>query len=129
VRFLLDTQTLIWSQDDTGKLPTAATTALTDPADERLLSIVSVWEIEIKAALGKLRLSKSFRVWVQTAITDLVLTELPIALDHIERQLGLPFHHRDPLDRLLAAQSLSEGIGLISSDPIFDAYGVHRICT
>ncbi len=82
MRYLLDTHTLIWSQDETAKLSVAATTALTDPAHDRLLSIVSVWEIGIKTALGKLKLSRSFRAWIQTAIADLVLTELPIALDH-----------------------------------------------
>jgi PIN domain nuclease of toxin-antitoxin system len=55
-----------------------------------------------------------------------VLTELPISLDHIEKQIGLPFHHRDPFDRLLAAQSLVEGMSLISADSVFDAYGVYR---
>jgi len=129
VRYLLDTHTLIWSQDNPSKLPTAAKDALTDPAHDRLLSIVTVWEIGIKVALGKLNLSKPLRVWVKTAITDLVLTELPITLDHIERQMGLPVHHRDPFDRLLAAQSLSEGTTLISADTVFDAYSVQRICS
>ena len=127
MRYLLDAHTLLWSQDDTGKLSAAARAALTDPAPERFLSVATVWEIGIKVALGKLHLSKPFRVWVQTAITDLVLTELPIALAHIERQMGLPFHHRDPFDRLLAAQSLSEAMLLISSDTIFDTYGVQRL--
>ena len=126
MRYLLDAHTLLWSQDDTGRLSTVATAALTDPAHERLLSPATVWEIGIKAALGKLRLSKPFRVWVETAITDLVLTELPIKLDHVERQMALPFHHRDPFDPLLAAQSLSEAVPVISCDTIFDAYGVQR---
>jgi PIN domain nuclease of toxin-antitoxin system len=127
VRYLLDAHTLLWSQDDTGKLSAAARNALTDPAHERLLSVATIWEIGIKVALGKLRLSKSFCVWVQAAMTDLVLTELPIAIEHVERQMGLPFHHRDPFDRLLAAQSLTEAVPLISSDTIFDSYGVVRL--
>jgi PIN domain nuclease of toxin-antitoxin system len=127
VKYLLDAHTLLWSQDDPSKLSAAAATALTDPAHERLLSVATVWEIGIKVALGKLRLSKPFRVWVETAIADLVLTLLPIALGHVERQTGLPFHHRDPFDRLLAAQSLSEAMPLISSDTIFDTYGVQRV--
>lgn len=127
MRYLVDAHTLLWSQDDTSKLSAAAVTALTDPAHERLLSVATIWEIGIKAALGKLRLSKPFRVWVETAITDLVLTVLPIALEHIERQMGLPFHHRDPFDRLVAAQSLAEAMPVISADAIFDAYGVQRL--
>jgi PIN domain nuclease of toxin-antitoxin system len=124
---LLDTHTLLWSQDDTSKLSAAATAALTDPAHDRLLSVVTIWEIGIKVALGKLPLSKPFRPWIETAITDMALTVLPISLDHVERQMGLTFHHRDPFDRLLIAQSLVEGIPLISCDTIFDAYGVNRI--
>ncbi|MDB5306880.1 MAG: hypothetical protein JWO38_1082 [Gemmataceae bacterium] len=127
MRHLLDAHTLLWSQDDTGKLSAAATAALTEPAHDRLLSIVTVWEIGIKVALGKLPLSKPYRPWIQTAISDLVLSDLPITLDHVERQMSLPFHHRDPFDRLPAAQALVEGIPLISCDTIFDAYGVTRI--
>ena len=124
---LLDTHTLIWSQDDPDQLSAAAVAALTDPANVRLLSAASVWEIGIKVALGKLKLSKPFRLWVQTAKRDLVLTELPIELDHVERQMTLPHHHRDPFDRMLVAQSLVLGIPVISNDVIFDAYGVTRI--
>ena len=60
-------------------------------------------------------------------MTDLVLTDLPITLDHVERKMGLPFHHRDPFDRLLAAQSLCEATPLISADTTFDSYGVQRL--
>jgi PIN domain nuclease of toxin-antitoxin system len=127
VRYLVDAHTLIWSQDETGKLSATAATALTDSTHERHLSVVTVWEIGIKVALGKLSLSKPFGVWVRTAVTDLALTELPIALHHVEQQMSLPFHHRDPFDRLIAAQSLSEAMPLISCDTIFDAYGVQRI--
>jgi len=127
VRYLLDAHTLLWSQNDTGKLSAAATVAQTDPAHDRLLSVVTIWEIGIKVALGKLPLSKPFRAWIETAITDMALTVLPISLDHVERQMGLMFHHRDPFDRMLIAQALVEGIPLISCDVIFDAYGVNRI--
>ncbi len=127
MRYLLDTHTLIWSQDDPGKLSATAKVELTDPANVRLLSVATVWEIGIKVALKKLKLSKPFRQWVQIAIKDLVLTELPIELEHIERQMSLPLHHRDPFDRMLAAQSLVLGIPVIGNDGIFDAYGVARI--
>lgn len=61
------------------------------------------------------------------AMADLALIVLPITLDHAERQAGLPFHHRDPFDRLLAAQALVEGIPLVGADAIFDQYGVNRM--
>ncbi len=126
MRYLLDTHTLLWSQDDTTKLSTTARVLLTDPAHDRLISIVSIWEIGLKVALNKLQLAKPFRDWIDTAIADLVLILLPIEIDHMERQLGLPFHHRDPFDRLLAAQALVEGSPLISRDVVFDLYGVAR---
>jgi PIN domain nuclease of toxin-antitoxin system len=124
---LLDAHTLLWSQDDTSQLSAAATAALTDPAHDRLLSIATIWEIGIKTTLGKLPLSKPFRVWIETAIADVALTVLPITLDHIERLTNLAFHHRDPFDRLLITQALVEGVPLISCDTQFDAYGVTRI--
>jgi PIN domain nuclease of toxin-antitoxin system len=127
VKFLLDTHALIWSQDDTSKLSPATTAALTDPAHQRMLSMATVWEIGIKLSLGKLRLSKPFRVWIEKAIADLALSELKITVDYVERQLSLPFHHRDPFDRLMIAQALTEEITLVSGDALFDAYGVTRV--
>jgi PIN domain nuclease of toxin-antitoxin system len=127
VRYLLDAHTLLWSQDDIGKLSATATAALSDPTHDRLVSIATVWEIGIKVAIGKLPLSKPFRSWMDMALTDLAATVLPATLDHVERQTQLEFHHRDPFDRLLIAQALVEDIPIISSDAQFDAYGVNRI--
>jgi PIN domain nuclease of toxin-antitoxin system len=127
VRYLIDTHTLIWSQDDPHQLSSAATAVLMNANSVLLLSVATVWEIGIKAAIGKLALAKPFRVWIETAIIDLHLTMLPIALDSIERQISLPFHHRDPFDRMLAAQALIEGIPIVSIDSVFDRYGLTRI--
>jgi PIN domain nuclease of toxin-antitoxin system len=127
VTHLLDTHTLIWSQDDPSRLGATANSVLRDPGNILGVSVVTVWEIGIKVAIGKLQLSKSYRLWIDTAIADFGLVIQPIALEHVERQIGLPFHHRDPFDRLLAAQSLAEGVPLVSADTIFDAYGVTRI--
>ena len=127
MRYLLDAHTLLWSQDDTSRLSAVAMATLTDPANDRLVSMATIWEIGIKIALGKLPLSKPFRAWMETAIADLAASVLPITLDHVGRQTQLEFHHRDPFDRLLIAQALVEDIPLISSDTQFDAYGVRRI--
>jgi PIN domain nuclease of toxin-antitoxin system len=129
MRLLLDSHTLIWSQDDTSQLSTAANAALSDPANERLISAATVWEIAIKVGKGRLPLSKPFRVWMDTAIADLGLTLLPITLDHAERQSVLPRHHGDPFDRLLIAQALVEGIPIVGADTVFDAYAVQRLWT
>jgi PIN domain nuclease of toxin-antitoxin system len=126
---LLDAHTLLWSQDDTSQLSALVTEVLTDTSHERLVSVVTVWEIGIKVAIGKLPLSKPYRIWMDTALVDLLLTVLPISLDHVERQTRLPFHHRDPFDRLLIAQALVEDIPIIGRDTRFDSYGVARIWT
>ena len=127
MRLLLDSHTLIWSQDDTSQLSAAAHTALSDPANDRLISAATLWEIAIKVGKGRLPLSKPFRVWMDTAIADLALTLLPITLDHAERQSVLPRHHGDPFDRLLISQALVEGIPIVGDDTVFDTYGVLRI--
>lgn len=129
MRLLLDTHALIWSQDDTSNLSPAAVAALRDPNNDLVLSVVTVWEIGIKTSIGKLSLSKPFRTWVETAFRDLRLVDLPISLDNVERLTALPFHHKDPFDRLLAAQALTEAIPLISADAAFDPYGVTRLWT
>jgi PIN domain nuclease of toxin-antitoxin system len=127
VKYLLDAHTLLWSQDDTSRLSPVATTTLSDATHGRLVSIATNWEIGIKVAIGKLSLSKPYREWIDMAITDLATSVLPITLDHLERQTQLEFHHRDPFDRLLIAQSLVEDIPIVSSDTQFDVYSVMRI--
>jgi len=125
--YLLDTQALIWAQDEPSKLGRAVVPTLQNPNCEVILSMATNWEIGIKIAIGKLKLSLPYRAWIAKAVSDLKLTVLPIRLDDIERQITLPFHHRDPFDRMIAAQALVEGIPVVSSDAIFDSYGVQRL--
>ncbi len=127
MRHLLDAHSLIWAVDDPSKLGAAAVTALQDPANELAISAATVWELSIKSGLTKLTLSLPFRRWMDKAMADLGLTVLHITLDHAECQAGLPWHHRDPFDRLLAAQAIVERIPLVSADAIFDQYGVRRV--
>jgi len=126
MRFLLDSHTLIWAVDDPTKLSRTAEAILLDPNNVRLLSPASYWEMAIKVALGKLPLTMPYRPWMEKAIADLRLEILPITLDHAEWVATLPFHHKDPFDRMLAAQSLVGGVALLSGDVVFDAYGVNR---
>ena len=81
----------------------------------------------IKFSRGKLPLSLPYRQWMDRAIADLGLVVLPATLDHAERQASLPWHHRDPFDRLFVAQALVEGVSLVSADETLDAYGISRI--
>ena len=127
MRAILDTHTLIWAQDSPVKLGVSARSILSNPTHQLLLSTATIWEIGIKVAIGKLKLSLPYRTWIEKAFLDLDLIELPIELRFVDHLIGLPFHHRDPFDRMLASQALVEGIPLIGGDAMFDAYGIHRI--
>ena len=127
MRLLLDTHALIWYVDQDHLLSASAHAAITDSANDLLLSAGTIWEIGIKVGLNKLSLSMPYREWMNKAIADLGLTLLPISVEYADVQAGLPRHHGDPFDRLLAAQARVENIPLISSDPVFDRYGLTRI--
>ena len=127
MRVLLDSHTLIWAADDPSKLSAAARDWIQDPVHERFISAATAWEIAIKCGLGRLPLSLPYRTWMHKAMTDLALSMLPISLEHADHQTALLWHHRDPFDRLLAAQALVEDMPLVSADLIFDQYGVSRI--
>jgi PIN domain nuclease of toxin-antitoxin system len=124
---LLDTHTLFWSVEEPAKLSSAAAAAITDPANDRLLSAATVWELAIKFGQGKIKLSMPYRTWMNTAITDLQLVILPVTVAYADRQATLPAHHKDPFDRMMIAQALEDAIPIISIDVAFDAYGITRI--
>lgn len=94
-----------------------------DPTNKCLLSIASVWEIGIKTSIGKLALRGDFAE-VEDFIAENSIELLPITFEHIQRLQQLPFHHRDPFDRLLIAQAFTESLTLLSRDTIFPQYGV-----
>jgi PIN domain nuclease of toxin-antitoxin system len=127
MRLLLDTHALIWYVDQDQLLSASAHAAITDPANDLLLSAGTIWEIGIKVGLNKLSLSMPYREWMNKAIADLGLTLLPISVEYADVQAGLPRHHGDPFDQLLAAQARVENSPLVSADPVFDQYGLKRI--
>jgi len=124
VKLLLDTHTFIWWDSDPAKLSATALALCSDPANELILSVTSLWEMQIKHTLGKLslRLPLSDIVMHQQATNGVVV--LPILPAHIFALDGLPTPHKDPFDRLLVAQANSEGAMLISADAIFVTYPV-----
>lgn len=127
MRLLLDSHVLIWAVEPPMKLSATAVAALQDPGNDLILSVGSVWEIAIKVGLNKLALSRPYRPWIEKAMADLGLVVLPITVEHADAQAVLPHHHRDPFDRLLAAQAQVEQVPLVSSDPKFDPYGIARL--
>ena len=127
MKALIDAHTLLWAVDAPSKLGPSALIILQDPANERFLSMGTVWELAIKIGLGKLTISRPYRPWIEQAITDLGLFILPITVPHADAQANLPHHHRDPFDRLLIAQALVEGMAIVGVDGQFDPCGVIRV--
>ena len=121
---LLDTHTLLWFFTNDSSLSTRARGAIEDSGNVARVSAVSLWEVAIKCALGKLKLpapcADVFPHQLETNGFDL----LPITPAHCAALLTLPFHHRDPFDRLLLAQAMAEGLTLVTDDGQFGPYGV-----
>jgi len=126
VKFLLDTHATIWALDSPERLGQRARQLIEDSGNQILISPVVPWEIAIKMSSGKMP--------PHVLVTDFLnvlqrhdFTYIQVHPLQAIRSGALPFHHRDPFDRLLAAQSLELNIPLISGDAIFDRYGVQRI--
>jgi PIN domain nuclease of toxin-antitoxin system len=124
MRYLLDTHALLWWASGDPKLSPRAAGLLTDPTNELLLSSVVIWEVAIKAALGRLVLGGAPDQLVQRAVQDLGVIPLPIIMEHALGVFHLPSHHQDPFDRLLISQAQTERATLISHDSKMQAYGV-----
>jgi PIN domain nuclease of toxin-antitoxin system len=121
MRILLDTHVLIW-WDEGKRLAPAARKAI-ETADQVYVSAVSGWEIAVKITLGKLDPSRT----VADATADSGFEELPVRFRHAEMLQSLPRHHRDPFDRMLVAQALSEKLMLVTRDPMISKYAVQVI--
>jgi PIN domain nuclease of toxin-antitoxin system len=127
MKLLLDAHALPWFLADDPKLSPVAKSALVDPTNERWLSPISLVEIALRVRLGKLALSAPFGVLFPAQLSANRIRLFPLELDYIEPVTTLPFHHKDPFDRLIVATSLVEKLTLVSADAIFDAYGVTRL--
>ncbi len=124
--YLLDTHTFLWFINDDDALSVPAKTLIEDPENIIYLSAASLWEIAIKVSLGKLEVPSPFTEFITEQLRENYIAFLAIEIEHIGRVVTLPFHHRDPFDRLLIAQALREDLPIISRDEIFDAYTVKR---
>jgi PIN domain nuclease of toxin-antitoxin system len=120
LKLLLDTHALLALLSRDPPLSPGARAAMQRPDAQLIVSAVSVWEIAIKRALGKLEAPDDLIERVGEAGAEL----LSITARHAEAGGGLPLHHRDPFDRLLAAQAKLEGCAIVTKDPAFAAYGV-----
>jgi len=116
MRYLLDTAIWVWSVGQVKRLNPAAREVLADPRHELYLSAASVWEIAIKAAIGKLRFPESPKILVPRETARLGLRPLPVNSLHALAVCDLPVGGGDPFDRLLVAQARIEGLTLITAD-------------
>ncbi|HUF10557.1 MAG TPA: type II toxin-antitoxin system VapC family toxin [Rhodothermales bacterium] len=120
-RLLLDTHALIWALADPDELSTASRDAIESPATTVLVSPASVYEINLKVALGKLHAPA---IDLVSSIAAVGFTELPLRLAHAALAGCLSFHHRDPFDRLLIAQAQLEDLTVVTRDTHFTRYGL-----
>ena len=126
--YLLDTASFLWFVYDDRKLSIVAKSLITDPFATTYLSIASIWELAIKANLGRgLELHEPFPDFIDGQLRTNRFQLLRINIAHLKRVYDLPLHHRDPFDRLLIAQSLVENIPVITSDAAFDHYAIQRL--
>ncbi len=121
MRVLIDTHTFIWFVSDLTKIGTKSVEIIENPDCFIQISIASIWEISIKTSRGKLSVAGGFP-YVETDLINNSIKILPVTFDHTLANNRLPFHHKDPFDRMIAAQAIVEGIDLISVDNIFDSY-------
>ncbi len=127
MKFIADTHAFIWFVTDSPQLSAPAKKLFESPESERLLSIASVWEIAIKTNLGKLSFDRPLEQFLPEQIALNYVRLLDISLSHALRIANLPIHHRDPFDRMIVAQSLTENLPVLSNDNALDAYGIKRI--
>lgn len=123
MKLLLDTHILLWYLDNNRKLPETWKCSIEDRHNSIAVSIASLWEIAIKVSLGKLELLDNLTT-IENILHQQGITILPVRVPHLSNLLNLPFHHRDPFDRLIIAQAQAEQLTLISDDDMFTSYSV-----
>ncbi len=125
--YLLDTHTLIWWVDNSDKLSSKTRNVLSDVENICYFSLAGSWEMAIKSSIGKLKLTTPVRDYVTYHLALNDFKQLNITLNHVTKVEKLPWHHRDPFDRLLLAQAIEEKLIIISADKIFDKYDIERL--
>ena len=127
MRLLLDTHAFLWFVLNDSQLSTIAKDIIVDPNNDVEISPATYWEIAIKISIGKYALPESYDAFMERELAKNQFRILPIEPRHTAVLTTLSFHHRDPFDRLLIAQAISEKIPLLSGDETFDAYPVQRV--
>lgn len=124
MNLLLDTHTFLWFVNDDPRLSDRFKDLIENENNVSYLSIASLWEMSIKYNLGKLTLAPSYEEFVEKEIITSRINLLNIELEHLKINATLPFHHRDPFDRIIIAQSMAENIPVITVDSVFNKYSI-----
>jgi len=128
VRFLIDTHTFLWFINGDVRLSPYARQRIENAKNTRLLSTASLWEMAIKVSTGKLKLGMSFTELYTIHIQGNAIEILEMTPEHPDIMKALPFHHKDPFDRMIISQGIAENIPILSHDELFDNYeNVKRI--
>jgi PIN domain nuclease of toxin-antitoxin system len=127
MNILLDTHAFLWFVNDDPSLNESAKRLIEDESSQPFLSAASLWEIAIKISLGKLNLKQPYEVFIPQQLAFNGIGILNITMEHTAAVANLPFHHRDPFDRLLVVQSKIEKMPLVSADSVLDMYGITRV--
>ena len=124
MKLLLDTHVLLWAVSEPDQLTAAARDALEDGTNDIFVSVVTAWEIAIKQSLGKLELSKPAEQWLPEVLRRTGFELAEVGLAAALRVRTLPWHHRDPFDRLLVAHAAEDGYTVVTRDSALDEYGI-----
>ncbi len=127
MKLLLDTHAFLWWVAASDELSRKARSTVGSARNECFVSVASGWEIAIKVSLGKLRIDGALDRFLPEQLAASGFQALAIDLKHTARVATLPFHHRDPFDRLLVAQALEEDLTMVTADPVVVKYGVKRV--
>lgn len=126
MKLLLDTHILLWYLEGHPHLSASQRLMIEDRRNQVAVSAASLWEVTIKISIGKLDLMDDLAT-IEATLLQQGIEILPIQTAHLQRLLSLPFHHRDPFDRLIIAQALAEEMTLVSDDAAFSAYPVSML--
>lgn len=123
----LDTHALLWFIAGSSSFSSLALESVEDISNEEFVSIASVWETAIKVSIGKIAISEPFGRLFPHQLNINGFEVAPIRIEHAAVVSDLPFHHRDPFDRLIAVQAIHEDLTVVNVDSVFDDYGVNRL--
>ncbi len=127
MKYLLDTHTLLWLTTNDPRLSQNSKELYLNAENEIFFSMASVWELAIKSSIKKITFAKTLEDYIEEHVKGNNIEIMQIELPHVLRVESLPFHHRDPFDRLLIAQAIENNISIIGMDSIFDKYKINRI--